>query len=128
MQYPYCEMTIGVSVGLRDDEIVPDGGAASETVSVAGKALTRMRADARHRISRIRYMVVNVVFRRGLCKSVWLSGCLAVCVWVVLNVWTSSLGSIEWLNVVSVVNGNSRPWLEVLPERCGVYINSYSLL
>lgn len=60
---------MGVSVGLRDDEIVPDGGAASETVSVAGKALARMRADARHRTSRIRYIVANVLLSCFVLKG-----------------------------------------------------------
>lgn len=47
---------MGVSLGLREDETVPEGGVPVETVFEAGEAFARMRADVMHRISPIRYI------------------------------------------------------------------------
>lgn len=55
-------MMIGVSVGLIADEIVPEGGVASEIVVAKDEAFASMRADAMDRISVIRYIVANVWF------------------------------------------------------------------
>lgn len=58
---------MGVSLGLREDETVPEGGVSLEAVLEAGEVFDRMRADEMHRIKLIRYIFEIVGFSRGLC-------------------------------------------------------------
>lgn len=83
VQKAISEMTMGVSLGLREDETVPEGGVSLEAVSEAGEAFDRMRADAMHRIRLVRYIFEIVGFSRSLfwfdCGSfVYLAGWMSV--------------------------------------------------